>query len=318
MLWPRGVFVPAYAKINWTLDVVGKRSDGYHELKSVMQTIALGDTLCFTPDSPGTIAFTCDIPALSTQDNLVVRAAHAARRYAPPSAPGARIELRKQTPTQAGLGGGSSDAASTLVALNALWGLGLGTTELESIGADLGSDVPFFIRGGTAMIAGRGERVTALPDAEQLWLLVVKPPVSVPTAAVFHALTPEDYGHHVYSDTVAEAVRTGAPVPFDALHNDLEPGVLRAFPAVAAAFDAVRHAGAPVVRMSGSGSALFAPFRDLATAVRVHEMVAATGLPVWITHTIPANAAHGALRAPGAAWPTARLGWDEQSGVRGE
>jgi 4-diphosphocytidyl-2-C-methyl-D-erythritol kinase len=305
MLSPRRVFVPAYAKINWTLDVLGKRSDGYHELNSVMQTIALGDTLCFTPDVSGTIAFTCDVPALGTQDNLVVRAAHAARHYAEPSALGVRIELRKQTPTQAGLGGGSSDAAATLVALNALWRLGLGTAELESIGADLGSDIPFFIRGGTAVIAGRGERVTALPDAEQLWLLVVKPPISVSTAAIFHALTPDDFGHHAHSDAVAEAVRAGAPLPFDALHNDLEPSVLRRFPAVAAAYDALRRAGAPVVRMSGSGSALFAPFRDLAAAARVHKVVAATGLSVWLTHTIPAHAAHGAL---GAVWPDARQG----------
>lgn len=298
----RSVFVPAYAKINWTLDVLGRRDDGYHELKSVMQTIALADVIRLTPTEPGTVFFDCDVPELGVQDNLAVRAAHAVQHLALSGSPGVRIELNKRVPTQAGLGGGSSDAAAVLVALNALWSLGLGTTELERIGADLGSDVPFFIRGGTSVVGGRGEQVEPLPDGEQLWLIVAKPPIGVPTPAVFRALTPDDFGHSVASDAIAEATRNGDPMPFDLLHNDLERGVLHNFAAVAQAHDALRRAGAPVVRMSGSGSALFAPFRMLDAAAEVYTSVAATGLPVWLTHTIAARAVHG---EPLAAWQSA-------------
>ncbi len=301
---PHSVFIPAYAKINWTLDVLGKREDGYHDLKSVMQTIALRDTLRLTADTPETLTFTCDVPDLRAQDNLAVRAALAARRYARPSTPGVRIELSKHIPTQAGLGGGSSDAAAVLVALNTLWQLGLKNADLEEIGAELGSDVPFFIRGGTAEIAGRGERVTPLPDGEQLWLIVAKPAISVPTPAVFRALAPDDYGHGAWTDAVAAAVRAGAPLPFESLHNDLEQGVLRTFREVAEADAALRRAGAPIVRMSGSGSSLFAPFRELDAAARVYELVIASGLSVWLTHTIPAHAAHGEICA---AWPDVRV-----------
>ena len=302
---PRSVFVSAYAKINWTLDVLDRRDDGYHELKSVMQTIALADTLRLTPEAPGRLTFACNVPELNTQDNLAVRAARAMQRVAGTAAPGIRVELSKCIPTQAGLGGGSSDAAAMLVALNALWRLGLDDPALERIGADLGSDVPFFIRGGTAVIAGRGERVSPLPDAEQLWLVVAKPAVSVPTPAVFRALTPEDFGHGAWTDAVTTAVLAGSEMPFGLLHNDLEPGVLRSFPEVAEARNTLAHAGAPVVRMSGSGSALFAPFREVDAAARVYESVAATGLSVWLTHTIAAHAAHSALPA---AWVTADTG----------
>lgn len=291
---PRSVFVPAYAKINWTLDVLGKREDGYHELRSVMQTIALCDTIRFTLDeseTPGSIRFTCDVPALRTEDNLAVRAAHLLRRLAGRDVPTVRIELNKHIPVQAGLGGGSSDAAAVLKTLNILWNLGLGTYELERAAAELGSDVPFFIHGGTALIEGRGERVTTLPDAEQLWLVVVKPNIGISTPAVFRALTPEHYGRGCSSEAVTSAIRAGAQVPFERLHNDLEPGVLRNVHKVARAHDALCGAGADTVLMSGSGASLFAPFRDLDSAARVYASVAATGLAAWLTHTLPATAA---------------------------
>lgn len=294
---PRSVFVPAYAKINWTLDVLGKREDGFHELKSVMQTIALHDTLRITldassPSTAGAVQFTCDVAELRTEDNLAVRAVHALRRVAGRAMPGVRIELRKRVPTQAGLGGGSSDAATVLVALNALCQLGLSVPELERTGAELGADVPFFIRGGTALIAGKGERVTPLPDGEPMWLVVVKPDVGVPTPSVFGALTPSDFGNQASSDIVTSAIRAEAPLPLEHLHNDLEPGVLRSVAEVADAHAALRRAGAGYVLMSGSGSALFAPFRDLDAAARVYQSVGATGLAVWLTHTIAAHAAH--------------------------
>lgn len=298
---PSSVFIPAYAKINWTLDVLGRRDDGYHELKSVMQTIALGDTLCLRAAEPEAIEFTCDVPALRSRDNLAVHAAHALRRLARPGTPGVRIELFKRTPAQAGLGGGSSDAAAVLVALNVLWGLRLDRADLERIGAEIGSDVPFFIRGGTALIEGRGERVTPLPDAEPHWLVIAKPPIGLPTAAVFGALTPDDFGRGGWSDAVVAATRSGVPLPDEALRNDLEPGVLRSCPEVLRAREILLAAGAPAARMSGSGTALFAPFRDLDAASDVYQSVIATGLPAWLTHTIAATAAHATLDGAWAA-----------------
>lgn len=297
---PCSVFVPAYAKINWTLDVLGKRDDGFHELKSVMQTIALHDTLRLTLDASetsGTVRFSCDVPELRTADNLAVRAVDALRRHVGRELPAVRIELSKRIPTQAGLGGGSSDAAAVLVALNALCKLGLDVPALEHLGAEIGSDVPFFIRGGTALIEGRGEHVTPLPDGEQVWLVVVKPAIGLATPTVFRALRPEDFGRGEWSDAVADAIRAGAPLPFERLHNDLESGVLRTTPAVANAQEALREAGARYVLMSGSGAALFAPFRDLEDAARVFHSVAATGLAAWLTHTIAASAAHGDVAA---------------------
>lgn len=297
---PRSVFVPAYAKINWTLDVLGKRDDGFHELKSVMQTIALHDTLRMaldTSDTSGTVRFSCDVPELRTADNLAVRAVDALRRHVGRELPAVRVELSKHIPTQAGLGGGSSDAAAVLVALNTLCKLELDIPALQRLGAELGSDVPFFIRGGTAIIAGRGEHVTPLPDGEQVWLVVVKPAIGMATPTVFRTLRPEDFGQGEWSDAVAGAIRAEAALPFERLHNDLEPGVLRTTLAVAEAREVLYKAGAQYVLMSGSGASLFAPFRDLEDAARVFHSVAATGLAAWLTHTMAASAAHGDVTA---------------------
>ena len=287
------VFVPAYAKVNLTLAVLGRRADGYHQLASVMQTVALHDTLRLAPLAQGDavsstytppIAFACDLPELgAATDNLAVRAAQvmqgealamggdAARR----ARQGLLLELRKQTPTQAGLGGGSSDAACVLASLDALWGLGLGAARLEALAATLGSDTPFFVGGGTALIGGRGEVVTPLPDAEPLWLILLKPRVGVSTAAIFRALTPADYGDEADTQAVVAAIQARRPLPFDRLTNTLEPVTLRAYPAVATARERLLAAGAPVVRMSGSGPTLYAPFRSLDEATAVHRRLRA-------------------------------------------
>jgi len=305
--------MPAYAKVNLTLAVLGKRADGYHRLASVMQTISLHDTLRLAPlalddDTQATgeppITFACDLPELGAADeNLAYRAARTVQREAlvlgGDSARrvrrGLALELRKETPTQAGLGGGSSDAATTLAALNVLWGLGLGATRLEALAATLGSDTPFFVGGGTALIGGRGEVVTPLPDAEPLWLILLKPRVGVSTAAIFRALTPADYGEAQDSEAVVGKIQAGQPLPFDRLTNTLEPVTLRAYPAVAAARARLLVAGAPLVRMSGSGPTLYAPFRSLSEAAAVYGRLradmadagdASTDCDAWLCHTI--------------------------------
>lgn len=284
----RSLFVAAYAKINLTLDVLGKREDGYHRLASVMQTIALHDTLRIQANDDGVISCLCDVAELQTDDNLAVRAARLLAGTAPDRRLGAEIELHKEVPAQAGLGGGSSDGAHVLTALNALWPLDLSIERLEALAAQLGSDVPFFVRGGTALIEGRGEYVTPLPDAEPLWLVLAKPSIGVPTAQVFRGLRPETYTRGEDSTVVVSAIREGRPLPFERLTNALEPGVLQMFPPVALARDLLLDAGAPLVRMSGSGPTLFAPFRRLADAAAVAERARAntSGTAIWLTHTI--------------------------------
>lgn len=284
----RNLFVPAYAKINLTLDVLGKREDGYHRLASVMQTIALHDTLHIQVNDDGAISFDCDVAELRTDDNLALRAARLLADTAPDRQLGAGIELRKEVPTQAGLGGGSSDGARVLTAMNTLWRLDLPTERLEALAARLGSDVPFFVRGGTALIEGRGEYVTPLPDVEPLWLVLAKPPIGVPTAQVFRGLRPESFTGGEDSEAVASAIRERRPLPFERLTNALEPGVLEMFPPVALARSLLLDAGAPLVRMSGSGPTLFAPFQRLGEAAAVAERARTntSGIAIWLTHTI--------------------------------
>ena len=173
-----------YAKINLTLEILGKRADGYHEVRTVMQTVGLADRLEVT--AAADLSFTCSDPALATPDNLVYRAARLLQaEYAVRT--GAALRLEKRIPVAAGLGGGSSDAAATIVALNRLWNLQLSLTEQRRLAAALGSDVPFFLTGGTALATGRGERITPLPPLPQYWVVLVLLPRVLSTAAVYQA-----------------------------------------------------------------------------------------------------------------------------------
>jgi 4-diphosphocytidyl-2-C-methyl-D-erythritol kinase len=280
-----GFFARAYAKINLTLDVLGRRADGYHELTSVMQTISLADTLAFRALDDGATEFFCDVPALGGAENLVCRAVGALREETGCQR-GVRIELQKQTPAQGGLGGGSSDAACVLLALNAWWSLGLVRERLMEVAARLGSDVPFLVLGGAALVEGRGERVTALPDLAGVWVVLLKPPATVSTPAAFRSLTPDDYTDGQATALVARALRGGWHLPLDALVNALEPRVCQDYPPVTESRAAFVEAGAASVRMSGSGPTLFALFRSLNEAQPVYQALLQQGRQVWLAHTI--------------------------------
>ncbi len=278
------VFVPAYAKINLTLAVLGRREDGYHRLASVMQTISLHDTLRIAVG--GADGFDCDVAALAQPENLVARAAALLRAEVGRADLAAQIELHKEVPAQGGLGGGSSDAATTLLALNALWSLGLSAARIEALAARLGSDTAFFMHGGTARIAGRGEVVEPLPDADPLWLALAKPSVNVSTPSVFRAVTPAEYGDAADTEAVIAAIRAGQPLPFDRLTNTLERGVLRANPEVAHIQKSLLDLGAPLVVMSGSGPSLFAPYRSLREAASLVERARERQLNAWLCHSV--------------------------------
>lgn len=290
------VFVPAWAKINLTLSVLGKRSDGYHALTSVMQTISLCDTLRIETTVDDRVTCAVDVTELDNDDNLVVKAARLLQAEEQVTG-GVIIELHKAIPSPGGLGGGSSDAAAVLTALARLRGLQLPQTRLEELGARLGSDVPFFVHGGTALVEGRGEFVTPLLDVEPLWLVIARPPVSISTAAVFSALTSDDYSVALDTDAVVGAIRGGLPLPLDRLSNTLEQTVMRRWPPVAATRDALLSAGAPIVRMSGSGPTLFAPFVSLKDAAQVYESTRQADIETWLCHTVSHTQVVGALPA---------------------
>lgn len=277
-------FVQAYAKINLTLDVLGRRPDGYHELRTIMQTVDLHDTLCLTTTDENCVRVICTQPELNTEDNLAVRAAEAVRQRLALSQ-GVVIELHKRIPLAAGLGGGSSDAAAVLLALQQWWQLPLSPLDMLTLAASLGSDVPFFLTGGLALCAGRGERVTALTPhwpTSMRWLLLVKPAIGISTAAIFRALPASDYTDGTHSHAVYEALLAGNAPQQEDLHNGLERIVLERYSEVAQARENLLRAGALVVRLSGSGPTLFAPFTELERATRVQQQLRTQGYAVFL------------------------------------
>ncbi|HTI15557.1 MAG TPA: 4-(cytidine 5'-diphospho)-2-C-methyl-D-erythritol kinase [Dictyobacter sp.] len=284
-------FTRSYAKINVTLDILGKRPDGYHELATIMQTIDLYDTICFSSTSENQVQLICNRQELNTADNLVVRAAEAIRKKLHLTR-GVSIELQKRVPVAAGLGGGSSNAAAVLVALQRWWQLPLSQEDLWSMAADLGSDVPFFLTGGLALCEGRGERITPLPaywPGEMRWLLLVKPTISVSTATVFRNLTAQDYTNGVWSRTVQAMLRAQGPLQTEQFFNGLERGVLAQYEEVAQARQAILAAGATNVRLSGSGPTLFSVFSTLELATKVQQQLIAQGMETYLTRPTTAS-----------------------------
>lgn len=281
-------FTRAYAKINLTLDVLGKRPDGYHELATVMQAIDLSDTICLTETGDDQIHLTCTQEVLNTPGNLVVRAADVVRRRVGWRG-GVHIELDKRIPFAAGLGGGSSDAAAVLMALQRWQGFTLAPAELLEMAASLGSDVPFFLHGGLALCEGRGERVTPLVPywpASMRWLLLLKPAIGLSTPAVFRLVTPVDYTDGSHSRAVCDALASMCPPDPVHLHNSLEHIVLENYPDVALAYEAMRQAGAPIVRLCGSGPTLYAPFAELSLAQHTCDALQAQGFEVYVTRPV--------------------------------
>jgi 4-diphosphocytidyl-2-C-methyl-D-erythritol kinase len=274
----------AHAKINLTLEVLGKRTDGYHEIASIIQTIGLYDTLTLEPADELTLE--CATPGLSADDNLVLKAATMLREAAGVSQ-GATIMLQKSIPVSAGLGGGSSDAAAALIGLNRLWETALSDDALHGIAARLGSDVPFFLRGGTAMAHGRGELIRSLPPADIPWVVVLSPDIPMPdkTAALYAALPPAQHTGGLLTRKLEARIRGGGDVPPQFLFNVFDNVVREAFPGLDEYWDAFTALGAREVHVAGSGPSLFAPVsrRELGTALALmlsHKHG-------WVAHAVP-------------------------------
>lgn len=266
---------PAPAKLNLFLHIIGRRADGYHLLQTAFQFIDLCDTLGFDISRDGRIERARDLPAVPPEHDLSVRAAILLQR-ATGTPFGTRIDCEKHIPLGGGLGGGSSDAATTLVALNALWHTGLSVEQLAQLGLQLGADVPVFVRGHAAWAEGVGEILTPIDPAEP-WYVVIHPRCHVPTAEIFN---------------LPELTRNTSPIKirdfFDGLgRNDCESAVRRRYPAVAAALDWL--AKYSPARMTGTGACVFAAFT---TEARAREVAALTP-PPWHGY-----AAQGLNRSP--------------------
>ena len=275
----------APAKVNLTLLVSVRRGDGYHDVSTVMQTVDLGDTLTLTGEGRG-LTLTCTDPAVPADDsNLVLRAARLFFAEAGLPVPDLHFRLEKRIPSQAGLGGGSSNAASALLALRTLYAPALSDEKLECMAARLGSDVPFFIRGGTMHCTGRGERIAPLPPLTAGWFVIVKPPEGFSTPAMYRRLD-ELPPEPARPDGMTAALESGdIRAVAAALYNSFE----RAVPpdsAVRAIENALRVHGALAAMLSGSGSAVFGLFdredtaRAAANALRARWPLTFVARPV--------------------------------------
>lgn len=256
------ITLPAFAKINLSLRVLGKRSDGYHELDTVFQTINLHDTITLTATNSPEIVLSCDDRSLATDaDNLAYRAAKAFQaRLAPEK--GVHIRLEKRIPAQAGLGGGSSDGAVTILGLACLWRTDATRDELLEIARGLGADVPFFFFGGAARGMGIGGDIAPLNDFPDRFLLVVKPNAGVSTAKAYISLNARSLTSGDAKTILSSSEWSGVSYSFDSetLQNDFEPVVFELEPEISRAKAALLNAGAEAALLAGSGSAVFGIF----------------------------------------------------------
>lgn len=251
--------LPAPAKLNLFLHITGRRPDGYHSLQTVFQLLDYGDTLSFTLTEDRELAFSCSRPDLDSPDNLVMRAARLLWQETG-VIKGTRIHLDKRLPTGGGVGGGSSDAATTLVALNSLWQCGLDTAALASLGLALGADVPVFVRGRSAWADGVGEKLQPV-DLPERWYLVLTPDCHVSTGEIF--------GHpQLTRDTPPLKI---AAFPFSGAKNDCESLVRGLYSPVNKALDWLSAHGE--TRLTGTGASVFAAFATEAEARQVMALV---------------------------------------------
>ncbi|MDT8364257.1 MAG: 4-(cytidine 5'-diphospho)-2-C-methyl-D-erythritol kinase [Nitrosomonas sp.] len=252
---------PAPAKLNLFLHVIGRRADGYHLLQTAFRFVDFADQLAFSVRNDGVIKLMNPMPGLSDADNLCVRAAKRLQAESGKSL-GVEIYLHKQIPMGGGLGGGSSDAATTLIVLNRLWNINWDRQRLMTLGLELGADVPVFVYGKNAFAEGVGEKLTSLtlPSA---WYIVLTPPVHISTAEVF---------------TSKELTRNTIPIRISAFytgagHNDLEPVVFRMQPVIGSWLQWLKQQGVSKAAMSGSGACVFAELAEESDALEVFKQI---------------------------------------------
>jgi 4-diphosphocytidyl-2-C-methyl-D-erythritol kinase len=277
--------VRSYAKINWVLEILFKREDGYHELRTIFQTVSLYDRLIME-ETNGDIQVVCnDSRVPGDETNLVHKAATRLRNLVGVSQ-GVRIEIEKRVPPAGGLGGGSSNAASTLLGLIRIWGVKVSDRELVETAMSIGSDVPFFLLGGTALGIGRGEEVYPMEEIDCESILLVNPGVEVSTAAAYarvSQLTRQDGLRIIPLTLLAAKGIQGLPL---AAGNDLEEVVQVAHPEIAEVKTRLTSLGSKRALMSGSGATVFGVFDNLTAADRARDQLRADGLWAETVRTI--------------------------------
>ena len=265
--------IRAAAKLNLGLEVVGRRPDGFHEVVTILQAVSISDAI--TVRSAADLVVAASDPALGGDGNLALTALRRLREHAGGES-GAEVWIDKGIPVAAGLGGASSDAAATLLAGRRLWEADASDDALADIAVGLGSDVPFFLRGGTALATGRGERLEPLPTVAA-WFVVVAPRVIIPrkTAILYAALTEVDFTTGGRVRAQADRLRAGQDIDPTLLVNAFEAPLFRLRPDLARVGDTLRRAGAPVVALSGAGPSRYAVVADAAAAVALATTVRA-------------------------------------------
>ena len=278
----------AYAKINLSLEVTGKRDDGYHEIKTMLHTIDLADRLAFRPAERTSLE--CNQPSLEEEHNLVLRTCRLIQEYTGHQG-GAAVSLHKNIPIAAGLGGGSSDSAATFKALNELWGTNLEGSTLEELALRLGSDIPFFLNGACALAQGRGEKLSPLPPVRGIWAVVATPSSKImdKTARLYSLLGERDFSNGSATAELAERIRNGGVTLHDiraAGMNTFERVAGQAFSGLDGLTERFLKAGAGFVRMSGSGPSLFTLTDDEDMGRHLLSRVAGNGVEAYLARLV--------------------------------
>jgi len=278
--------VRAPAKINLTLEVLGERPDGFHEIRSLFQAINLCDSLSFGLGEK--LQFACDDPDFIPEESLVSRAA-ALLQQASDFSKGANIEIKKSIPLASGLGGDSSDAAAVLSGLNRLWQLGLSLPELLELAPRLGSDVAFFLYGGTALVEGRGERVIPLPPLPHSWVVLLMPPlprIAEKTAQLYATLKPGHYTDGQITQKLASQLNEGGEFKPSLLFNTFENVAFDFFSELKVYREHYIKLGAQDVHLAGSGPTLFTIMEDKAQAEELYQRCQDQGLESYLAETL--------------------------------
>ncbi|WP_068777603.1 4-(cytidine 5'-diphospho)-2-C-methyl-D-erythritol kinase [Paenibacillus sp. FJAT-26967] len=282
------IYERASAKINLSLDVLRKREDGYHEVEMIMTMVDLADRIEMQELPRDTIIISSQAGYIPLDEkNLAFQAARLIKdRY--DVRKGVYIHLDKKIPVAAGLAGGSSDAAATLRGLNRLWGLGIPTEELQVLGAELGSDVPFCVTGGTALATGRGEKLQPVNNPLQCWVILAKPPINVSTSEVYGKLNAAHVRNHPDTQSILEAIRGKR---FDELchrlGNVLEEVTLELYPQVRQMKEVMERLGADGVLMSGSGPTVFGLVSKEAKVARIYNGLRGFCKDVYAVRMLP-------------------------------
>jgi 4-diphosphocytidyl-2-C-methyl-D-erythritol kinase len=280
--------VMAPAKLNLTLEVLAEREDSFHEIRSVVQTINLCDSLRLQLSR--SIILKSDMPDWIPEESLVSRVVSLLRETTG-GTEGAKIEIGKRIPLMSGLGGDSSDAAAALRGLNKLWGLGLSRERLLELAAQLGSDVAFFLYGGTALIEGRGELVTPLPPLPHMWVVLAVPPVPRPpgkTKKLYASLGAAHYTDGQITNRLVEELRAGGGFTPSLLFNTFENVAFTRFSEIELYRKHIRKLGAADVHLAGSGPTLFALVKEKAQAEELYIRLQQQGLEAYLTDTLAA------------------------------